>query len=52
MKQHEATSAAEHLRMMAKRNATIESKVTMVTAPTVEELCRRVTCFCFSSWTM
>lgn len=31
MRQHESTSAAEHLRMMAKRNSTLESKVTVVT---------------------
>lgn len=32
MRQHESTSAGEHLRMMAKRNSAFESKVTVVTA--------------------
>lgn len=31
MRQHESSSAAEHLRMMAKRNSALESKVTVVT---------------------
>lgn len=31
MRQHESSSAAEHLRMMAKRNSALESKVTAVT---------------------
>lgn len=40
MRQHESTSAAEHLRMMAKRNSTLESKVTMATGrPTGESPC-------------
>lgn len=35
MRQHESTFAAEHLKMMANRNLSIENKVTTVTRKTL-----------------
>lgn len=48
MRQHESSSAAEHLRMMAKRNSALESKVTVVTIRINAQATRtRSTCFWF-----